>query len=371
MNLEKLRRRLLILNMFVILLAAHAADAGDSPQSLNRAAHGIETLQGWYNNATGLYDTTGWWNSGNAITVLANYSIAARTNQYLPTFSNTFTAAQKTSAGFINNYYDDEGWWALAWIATYDLTHAPQYLAMAQSIFDDMARGWDTSTCGGGIWWSKDKTYKNAIANELFLSVAAHLANRTAEPQRTQYAHWARREWEWFSSSGMINSENLINDGLDSTNPKACVNNGKPTWSYNQGVILGGLAEYSRYAHDSSLLTRAGQIATAAITRLTDSRGILHDPCEPNCGADGPQFKGIFARNLMRLYASAPDYSYRVFADKNAESIWKSDQGSKYAFGLVWSGPFDAADASRQSSALDALIAAAVMHQERGMKPAN
>ena len=107
--------------------------------------------------------------------------------------ANTFTAAQTTSPGFINNYYDDEGWWALAWVNAYDLTHTPQYLQMAQSIFADMAGGWDTATCGGGIWWSKDKTYKNAIANELFLSVAAHLANRTSGPQKEQYANGPHR----------------------------------------------------------------------------------------------------------------------------------------------------------------------------------
>ena len=82
--------------------------------------------------------------------------------------------------GFLNKYYDDEGWWALAWIDAYDLTHEKRYLAMSQSIFDDMAGGWDEACCGG-IWWSKDRKYKNEIANELFLSVAAHLANRVAE----------------------------------------------------------------------------------------------------------------------------------------------------------------------------------------------
>jgi predicted alpha-1,6-mannanase (GH76 family) len=341
------------------------ADADSSSKYLQEATDGINTLQGWYNTSTGLYSTTGWWNSANAITVLTNYSMAAETRQYVSLLANTFAAAQNSNAGFINHYYDDEGWWALAWIGAYDLTHSPQYLGMAQSIFGDMVGGWDTTTCGGGVWWSKDRTYKNAIANELFLSVAAHLANRTSEPERSQYANWSRREWNWFSASGMINSQNLINDGLNSSNPGACTNNGQATWSYNQGVILGGLAEYSRFSNDRSTLSRAAQIATAAISHLTDANGILHDPCEPNCGADGPQFKCIFVRNLMRLYVAAPNPEYRRFADTNEESIWIHDQGSNYSFGLIWSGPFDSGDAARQSSALDAIVAAAVMSQDR------
>ena len=86
---------------------------------------------------------------------------------------------------------------SLAWIDVYDLTQEQRYLPMAASIFADMANGWD-STCGGGIWWSKDRNYKNAIANELFLSVAAHLAARTSDPaNRAQYLAWAHKEWDW------------------------------------------------------------------------------------------------------------------------------------------------------------------------------
>jgi predicted alpha-1,6-mannanase (GH76 family) len=349
---------------FVVNSSAQTGSDGSS-KYVREATDGITTLQGWYNTSTGLYDTTGWWNSANAITVLTDYSMTAKTQQYAPTLANTLAAAQITNPGFINRYYDDEGWWALAWIDAYDLTHAPQYLEMAESIFADMTGGWDTTTCGGGVWWSKDKTYKNAIANELFLSVAAHLANRTAKPQRSQYANWSRQEWHWFAASGMINAQNLINDGLNSSNPNACTNNGQATWSYNQGVILGGLAEFSRFGNDRSILIRASQIATAAITHLTDANGILHDPCEPNCGADGPQFKGILVRNLMRLNATAPDNAYRSFASANADSIWNNDQSTNYTFGLIWSGPFDSADAARQSSALDAIVAASVMNQDQ------
>ena len=346
-----------------IALAAIACASAQVPAAANtpppaqiqkQTLAGIDKLQSSYTQSTGLYQSTGWWNSANALTMLADYSLVAHSVSYNTVFSNSFQQAQKTSSGFLNNYYDDEGWWALAWIAAYDLTHMHQYLDMASSIFTDMSGGWDT-TCSGGIWWSKDKTYKNAIANELFLSVAAHLANRVAPSARSSYLAWANKEWAWFQQSGMINSQNLINDGLDLS---TCKNNGQNTWTYNQGVILGGLVELNRAQRSPQLLATAQTIANAAITHLSDANGVLHDTCEPNCGADGVQFKGIFLRNLMALSFAVPSPQYGTFAVANAESIWNHSRDTSNAFGQVWSGPFDAENAGSQSSALDAFVAA-------------
>jgi predicted alpha-1,6-mannanase (GH76 family) len=337
---------------------------------LQRAANGIQALQAWYSQSTGLYQTTGWWNSANAINVLVDYARVSKSTQYNSVFANTLTAAQTGShgfPGFLNKYYDDEGWWALAWIDAYDLTGNQEYLSMAKAIFADMAGGWD-GVCGGGIWWSKDRKYKNAIANELFLSVAAHLANRDST-NRTQYLDWANKEWNWFLQSGMINSRNLINDGLDirtgQNTPTVCTNNGKTTWTYNQGVVLGGLVELSKVNSDPSLPQTAQKIATAAITALVDSNGILHDPCEANCGADGVQFKGIFERNLVALHSAYPQAAYKSFVNTNANAVWDRAQGPNFQFGQVWSGPFDAGNAGSQSSALDGIVGAAILENAK------
>lgn len=121
------------------------------------------------------------------------------------------------------------------------------------------------------------------------MDVAAHLANRGGS-KSSYYLSWANKEWNWFKNSGLINAQHTINDGLDNA---TCKNNGETVWSYNQGVILGALTELSRATKDNSYITTAKQIADAAIAALTDSNGILHDACEPDCGGDGSQFKGL------------------------------------------------------------------------------
>ena len=198
------------------------------------AATGMTALQSFYNQSTALWGTKKRWNSANALETTIDYSLLTNTNTYQINISNTFEKYKNSN--FLNPwFYDDEGWWALAWLKAYDLTEETRYLDMAKIIFEDMEKGWD-STCGGGIWWSKKQKYKDAITNELFLSVAAKLHLRTSNDQGTgSYLDWAQREWNWFKLSGLINNSNLINDGLND----ACQNNGQIIWSYNQGVILG------------------------------------------------------------------------------------------------------------------------------------
>ena len=365
--------------------------ANETAQS-DDARQAVVALQGWYDPPSGLWSTTGWWNSANCLTVLVDWALHAGSKtgglDVAGIVSNTFNNAQKATfttqktlsatgliestynfhstgkrgfSGFLNDFYDDEGWWALALIRSWDVTHEDAYLDMAESIFDDMQNGTD-ATCGGGIWWSKERAYKNAIANELYLSVAASLANRV-EGSRERYRQVAMDEWAWFKGSGMINENNLINDGLQIEPGGSCVNNGMNTWSYNQGVVLGGLVELAKATGDSSYLGEAADIATAAIALLSDSNGIIHevDRCEPSCGNDGSQFKGIFVRNLQYLHRAAPQDVFRTTIRKNADSIWAKDRNSQNQLGIAWTGPPDLGDgpnASTHSSAMDVLVAA-------------
>ncbi len=76
-----------------------------------------------------------------------------------------------------SRFFDDDGWYVNAWLRAYDVTGEAAFLDAARAGFADLLPAWD-GICGGGVWWSHERTYKNAITNELFLLAAARLANR-------------------------------------------------------------------------------------------------------------------------------------------------------------------------------------------------
>jgi predicted alpha-1,6-mannanase (GH76 family) len=155
----------------------------------------------------------------------------------------------------------------------------------------------------------------------------------------------------------MINSSNLINDGLDL---RTCKNNGGTAWTYNQGVILGGLSDLYSVTQDRVYLAVAEGIADATMNKLVNANGVLTEPCEAtkSCNGDQCQFKGIFVRNLAYFFRFNPKPIYKTFIQKNARSILHNSRSLSNQFGLSWSGPIDQADFIRQSSALDALNSA-------------
>ncbi len=342
---------------FLLLLASvrlsHGAGFAGDDFAANTAI-ASRALQRWY-NPQGLWDTTGWWNAANCLEAVENAIVANNGGAYLDVLEKTFD--RNSAKNFLNEFYDDEGWWALAWMRAYDLSGEVRYLDMAKIIFADMQGGWDDH-CGGGIWWEKKHRYKNAIANELFLIVAVRLHQRTVGPgESTPYLDWALKEWRWFQHSGMINASHLVNDGLNRT----CENNGRTSWSYNQGVLVGGLTELYRATGDTNYLHQAVLIADASIATLVDTNGILSEPAEREHGGgrDVPQFKGIFIRYLAQLYDVTRRLEYFEFLLRNARSVWANNRDASDHFGLCWSGPVDAADAARHSSAMMAVSALA------------
>jgi predicted alpha-1,6-mannanase (GH76 family) len=314
----------------------------------------IDALVKLYNADTGLWKTTGWWNSANALTAVLDYQLATGDRSYDWIIANTYDKNLDAQGGnFTNDFVDDTGWWALAWIRAYDLTGDPRYLETAKFDADYMWASRD-EVCGGGVVWNINQRYKNAVTNELFIKVAASLHNRI--PGDTAYLGQALENWEWFKASGMINAENLINDGLDG---ETCQNNGDVTWTYNQGIILGALTELSWATGDRAYLTQAKALADASTrSSYLNPGGILTEPCEANgCGGDGPTFKGVYVRNLGELNAALPDRPYQDYLQRQAGAAYAKDRNRFDQYGLHWAGPIKALSAATQQSATEAQIA--------------
>ena len=314
------------------------------------AAASITALMQYFNPATGSWSGGPGWQDANAMTDLIDYMQLTGDSTYA--YAIPLIYQDNDGAGFTDSYIDDTGWWGMAWLRAYQYTGNTVYLQTAENDANYMDEYWDTGTCGGGVWWSTAKTQKNAIANELFLELNASLHNALAGD--TTYLDRAQQEWSWFSGTGMINSQSLVNDGLDLS---TCQNNGAPTYTYNQGVILTGLSQLDLATGNSSLLGTANAIATAATTLLT-SNGVLVDYCEPNgCATDGYSFKGVFVRDLAEFARTTNSSAYNQFLSAQSASILANDTDGDGQSGLQWAGPLDNLNFPDQQSASDALNA--------------
>lgn len=330
--------------------AAPDVNAPATQALLNQyAAIGIARLSATYN--AGSNRATRSWRAANALGALIQYMQVSGSLAYVGDIGATYMAHATDAHPFINRFYDDEGWWALTWIRAYDLTGDPRYLKLAESIFRNLTKGW-TPACGGGVRWSKFAPYKDAISNELFLEISAELHNRV--PGDHRYRRWALREWKWLRASGMITPSGLVVDGLD---PATCQPNlESTTWTYNQGVLLGGLVNLESITHRKHLLAIAEEVAATVIrSPLLSPAGILQEPpcgLAPTCGNDAPTFKGIFAQNLRLLYDRVHVPGYETYLLRNAISVWVHDRRGNQ-FGMYWGGPFDSTDIARQVAAVD------------------
>ncbi|TKA42280.1 hypothetical protein B0A54_07368 [Friedmanniomyces endolithicus] len=107
---------------------------------------------------------------------------------------------------------DDQGFWGMAAMSAAEVKFPnpspsqPQWLALAQAVFNSQALRWDNTSCAGGLKWqiftfNTGYNYKNSISNGCFFNLAARLGYYT---KNQTYLDWAEREWEWVESVGLI-----------------------------------------------------------------------------------------------------------------------------------------------------------------------
>jgi predicted alpha-1,6-mannanase (GH76 family) len=325
----------------------------------------------WSYDPNNAWWPSSWWNSASALTSLVDYLRASGSTEYTWVVARTFQvnrvafpagarSSDPIQGDFISSAIDDSQWWALAWIDAYDLTGDHTYLNEAVTIANYASQYWDTSTCGGGVWWNTSRTYKNSVTSALYIRLAAALHNRL--PGDTTWLARARTAWTWFTGSGLINSAGLVNDGLTSS----CANNGQTVWTYNQGLLIGASVELWHATGDATVLATGRRLADSALASPLVSGGVLTESCDATtttCDDNQKQFKGIFVRYLAELATATGSATYRTFLAKQANTLWSADRDSLDHVGERWAGQNPAAEPNvsdwrTQASGLDAVDAA-------------
>lgn len=119
---------------------------------------------------------------------------------------------------------DDHAFWAITAIMAAETgfpdpkPEEPQWLALAQAVFNLQAARWDDETCGGGLRWqifafNRGYNYRNSISQGAFFNLAVRLGAFT---NNQTYYDWADKVYAWCESVGLISDTFQVFDGTDS-----------------------------------------------------------------------------------------------------------------------------------------------------------
>ena len=220
---------------------------------------------------------------------------------------------------------DDQGFWGMSVMSAAEYkfqdppSDKPQWLALAQAVFNTQAARWDTQECGGGLrWqvftWNQGYDYKNSISQACFFNIAARLARYTGNQS---YADWADKTWDWMVSSKFMDTQTYyIYDGAHTRN---CSQITPYQWTYNSGAfLLGAAAMYNYTTGSTQEIWRSrvdGLINGLGVFFTGPQRNIMTEvACEPVnlCDLDQQSFKAYLSRSMAATTKWAPWTYYRV-----------------------------------------------------------
>ena len=196
---------------------------------------------------------------------------------------------------FVNDYYDDMAWLALATLRLEKLAEETKkpgrrrnaYVQKCLTLQFDSA---STDHLGGGTFWSTKRDFKNTPATA---PVALYYA-------RTGHTERAQQLVNWLNSKLLHPERGLYQDGLRISHGEVVVDGA--IYTYNQGPVLGALLELG--GEDN--LRRAALLVDAVRTRTDASRhagdprrrhgrwrALYRHPAALSCASSpGPQASG-------------------------------------------------------------------------------
>ncbi|KAI9674599.1 MAG: hydrolase 76 protein [Trizodia sp. TS-e1964] len=300
-----------------------------------------------------------WWEAGAMMGSLIDYWYYTGDTQ----FNDIVTQAMLHQVGPNKDFMppnqtstegnDDQSFWGFAAMSAAELKYPdppsdqPQWLALAQAVFNSQALRWDNATCGGGLRWqissfNNGYNYKNTISNGCFFNLAARLAKYTGNQT---YALWADTMWDWISGTQLISSDYRFFDGSDVL--KNCSDANHIQWTYNAGVFLLGAATMYNFTNgDPKWRARTEGILNATdVFFYPPAKTIMYEvACEGNgkCDVDQRSFKAYLARWMAATTKMAP-FTYdavmpriRSSAAAAAKQCAGNANGDTNACGIKW-----------------------------------
>ena len=278
-----------------------------------------------------------YWPQAHALDVLVDAYERTGKGEYKMLMDMWFTGVkQKNGNTFLNEFYDDMEWNALAMLRVYNATNDEKYKTAVDAVWADIKTGWNT-TMGGGIAWRKSQLYyKNTPANAPAAILAARLYRKFGNASDLE---WSKKIYNWQKEVLYNPSSGWVYDGINSDN------DGKKntTWkfTYNQGTFIGAALELYKITNDASYLNDAINAANftlsdATLTNMNDN--LLRD----EGGGDGGLFKGVFVRYFTQLILadgmlSSDKKRYADFLKHNAQTLWNTGTDKSYLlYGSYW-----------------------------------
>lgn len=192
----------------------------------------------------------------------------------------------------------------------------PQWLALAQAVFENQVARLQTETaCNGGLRWqimptNVGYTYKSVMPNACFVNLGARLARFTGNQT---YASFAGQTWDWLQGVGLLDRDTwAVYDGAHAD--KNCSDINRIQFSYSAAILTEGAA-FMYNVTNSDLWRERTEKLTEALLKTFFSAGVAVEvACEKagTCTSDMRSFKGLAHRWLAATTQVAPFVAAKI-----------------------------------------------------------
>ncbi|ORY29259.1 hypothetical protein BCR33DRAFT_857774 [Rhizoclosmatium globosum] len=254
------------------------------------------------------------------------------TNMQLTVGGNgDFLDGQSAILEISGRWNDDIGWWALATMTAAETFgkdaivaknnimqgYNPTYFSLANTTFEQIWMDWDTTKCGGGIYWSRIRTGNNAnlkstITNVEEMELGARLYVVTKDQK---FKDRFDVIYAWLKTYKIVDDDYTVHDGLTTD---ACAVS-QELYSYHTGELMAALGIMYQATNDQNYLDEAHKIFKAVQRLFVDpATNILNrepscpDGTTASCGKSPSGYSFPVYKGLATLYATSTDNSVKA-----------------------------------------------------------